>query len=622
MCEYPWTCPSHPPDPERSSGGVEEGTDSVKMSNLADAACVCAFCGGAGRGSRGVGCSCDTPPDPDCCWSDTSSEGSLGGVVDIGYRDPSREYDFGKSSVDIMVGDLREIGHNDRIGGAEWGVFDEPSLLARTYRCGDLGFSEPITRERPAGRVGLFIRNGRVVLTVGKAEMVVSRMSELPTQNWYDTSTRSWPSWINRSREMYQTMYDAERRGLISLVSDVADMGGSAILIDVPLPWYGGKVYGGQKLVGLTEADIWQWTAEHRRGDYGPQVLIPKVMVPTRFELSQRKVFDTNPTKNNSCFMRGGSIKYERRWEVVELRKASEIVGMPVWVYASDLWDCSRKSIWLDRRSVDRSREAGLDYIIVGRDGVSSFVAEWADEDLSEHAELRVREETKGSGTFMPSIETVFRVWDVMWNKSESIQSLGDIAQILDASEEAVLMCGQEPRRLLPYAAGDGCYFRLSRPPCVSGGSESIGEVSVEVLKRSVISRDDAGYCITSLGKKRIEVGRKHIGPVRVGKGSLFDLARGVVGSQTGDMLGPSYMDVLPEADCAVSFVEPDPEPVGGGSKFGGWPGGGPACRPGQVKRRLGPAAGAVVRARLSGSRESYAYTRGCPHFLHKTPTS
>lgn len=521
---------------------MEGHNTSGLYASVGSASGVCGFCGGAGEVGSNESCTCGTPPEPDCSWSDTSSEGSLGIVVDIGYRDPSREYDFENTSIEVMVGDLRTMGCSSRLGGEEWGIPDGPSLLARTFRCGDLGFAVPITRERPADRAGIFVRGGTVIFTIGAAEMQVSRVSELPTQNWYETSTRSWPSWINRSREIYQTLYEAESHGIIKLVSSVGEMEAGNVLIDVPLPWYGGKVYKGQKLVGLPEADIWQWTAEHRRGDYGPQELISKVMVPVGHVAGLRKVFDTNPTRNNTCFMRGGTIAYEMWWELVELRSVSEAVGMPVWVYSSDLWDCSRRSIWLDRRSVEASRGDGLDYVIIGRDNSSGFVSQWADEDLSTHAEARFCVETRKSDIFMPSVETVFRVWSTMWNKASEVECLGDIARLLNMSEEAVLMCGQEPKKLVPYAQDSGCFFKMQRSSSISRGTEQIAEIPVEVMKRSVISCDADGYCVTSLGKGRLEVGRKHIGPVRVGEGSRFDLVQGLVGRQTAlPLVSPTH---------------------------------------------------------------------------------
>lgn len=510
---------------------------------------ICLFCGGVDGGTGGAGCTCREPPEPECSWSETSSDGSLDEVVDIGYRDPAHEYDYDRSEIDVMVGDMAEMSHGHRVGGEEWGVVSEGALLGRTFRCGDLGFAEPLTRERPAGRVGVCVRKGRAILMVGLAEMVVTRMSELPTQSWYETSTRSWPSWISWSREMYQAVYAAEEAGLVTLVSREGDRGPGAILIDVPLPWYGGRIYRGQELVSLSGADIWQWTAEHRRGDYGPLTLIERVMVPAGFVPGQRCVFDTNPTANNNCFMRSGKAEYESGWELVQLSASSKVVGVPVWAYRRDLWDCSRKSIWLDRRSIDKSRDGGLGYVIIGRDNMSGYVCGWADEDLTSYADVRLTEQTQASGYNMPPVEAEFRIWYAMWNKAGRIKSLGDIVDEVRASEEAVLIAGQDPRRFVPYLGEFGCYFRLYRSSPGQAGGAEIDEVSVEVLKRCVVACDSAGYCVSSLGQKRLEVGRRHVGPVRVGKGSRFSLISGKVGRQEPDMYGIQSSDFLP-AEC------------------------------------------------------------------------
>lgn len=560
MCEVHWTCPDHPPPPlEEGREAVSEQTEGTERRDVGKTLpCGCSTAERKGEDEEGEEEACEecvSPPEPSRVWSDTSSEGSLGGVFDIGYRDPSREYSDIPESIEVAYGRMENIEPNAIIGGEEWQRCEKGKVHPRTWRTGDLGFAEVILGRAPFKEVRMEMNCLRMEMVVAKARMEITAVSDLPRLSWYEVPKISWPTAINQSRHMYEELIRSARCREIRLTSEVEKVDGYNILVDLPIPCYDGKPIPGMDVVRMASVDIWQGTAEHRRGDYGPVILCKWVAVPPGLDYKAPKVFDTNPTSYRMCFPSSTLIRLELRWELVELGYLECGERMRVLCYKEDLYDTAHSCVWIDHRSIQRARRLGRKYVIVSEDQGAQFVRPSCREDMLERADEVYKRKPKCTGVSHPTFEAIVRAWKASWEDGDMSLDISKLAKGLRMRPQMAILALQDARFRLPYSSGSACALRFQRGFMHPGLREMAG-IDARFIKGALVVKGEGGECVTGLGNVPVVTDEGHIFADPESEGTPYEFLSGSVGRFTFSTVVNTVPQYGP-CDETVRFGEP-----------------------------------------------------------------
>lgn len=235
------------------------------------------------------------PPTPDRPPSEWSDDGSLGDVVDLGYRDPREGYSRNPESTTIVKGDI--VAALVGVGAIEVSI-ERPACSgqvasAALWTTGGLLFGLPTTCASRAIDVTLEVLNGTLYATVDGCYIKIRKTSDLDLTAWYECRKIDWASWIHALHSMMKELGELIRAGKVT-VDECADCE-CFIAFDAPLPVIDGENYlGAGRTIRFKDRCHWNSRCEALRGSYGPVHLVREVIVPEWWPTVHRRLRESD----------------------------------------------------------------------------------------------------------------------------------------------------------------------------------------------------------------------------------------------------------------------------------------------------------------------------------------